>query len=652
MQITGIALRNFRSYGSIDLPFTAWRTLVIGRNNTGKSSLRDAIKWALTGLCDGLDRGGRGVVLLVRDGAAALEVRVDIKGLGTVVRRFDGKTTTLEVGRYLDDDGEDVFDPVIRGTTGDVQAAILKKLGTREEILEAALGSEFLRLDHDDAKSLLLRLLNVRIEVAVDDLVALGELTAAEAGNDGPPARSVALGELDELEKKARDKRLVAKQRVKDIGTPREPKLPAVLERAPKLEELVTAEARLEAEAGAMIAAEGRRLGDHATASTRVTELEGRLREYQRQMGTVDVDASRTRLDVLQAEKAAAIAQVDRARLADLQAKIADTRGELSSAERVLIAVRAHSPKRGCVLDASIPCKTPATAFAGQVEALDGTRKTLMRKMAADQDAAATIQAAADQLNLLEAEERRIAGALQGYEKTEGAWDQTKRDLDAARAVLEATSATPNPEIDRKREQLAGIRERVQAWRDHAARVGAYQDSLRKLERYQADVARLEVLCSTLGAKGVRVDALAAALERFTRKVNGFLQSWGYGVTFALDPWDVIVNGRPVRMFSKSEKLRIGIALQLAIVEAADLGFAFIDEADMLDPINNSLLAQLVMTTGIGVEGSAGQIIVAATRGDDYEPPAHPHLQVVRLALDDVTGTTATALDLVPIAAG
>lgn len=648
MKITRVHLTNFRSYAGLEVPLRAWRTLVVGRNNAGKSSLRDAIRWALTGRCDGLDRGGRGVALLVRDGATSLEVRVDVAGLGSVIRRFDGKTTTLQVGTFAADDDES-FDPIIRGATGDVQAAILKKLGTTEDVLEAALDSgAFLALEHGEAKDLLMRLLNVRVRMT-DAL--RGALTDAHFDLEAI-GESLTLAGLDELEKAAREKRLVAKTRLKDMGAPREPKLPATLDQAPSAASLAAKLGKLRDASEKLFAADAERRGRAGELQGQKVRLENRLRELQQRMGAVDADQIRERLEALEADRAAVIARLDREKLDALRAKIAETRGELAAAERILLAVRKHTPAKGCILDAAIPCKTPAKYFKDHVEAIEATRVTLARTIDQATADSRDIEVAALDLDKLDAEERELRRGLDGYEKAVGAWDETKRAIEALGPQLADAGAEPDPAIEAKRREIAEVETLLAAWRDHDARVKAYDQAVEKVAKYQADVDRLEALVELLGAKGLRVQALAEAVDRFERKVNGFLKAWDYALTLKLDPWTVVVNGRPVTMYSKSEKLRIGVALQLAIVEAAGLGFAFIDEADLLDKINNALLARLLMTTGIGAEGAAGQVIVAATRDDDWTPPKLAALQVVRLALDDRFRTTIAAdLKVEPVSA-
>jgi DNA repair exonuclease SbcCD ATPase subunit len=640
MKVTRVELLNFRSYRSLVVPLTSWRTLIIGRNGAGKSTLGQAIQWAITGRCPGLDGAGRGTAELKRQGHDNMSVLVDVAGLGTIIRTVDGKNTTLQIAKRITDGDAEGYDPIARGTVSDVQAAIYKKLHTREELLEAAVNSgAFLELEHGEAKDLLMRLLNVQVAVDQELRSKLAVL------NDEDPPDYLTLSAVDELEKRARDKRLVAKQRVKDMGAPREPKLPDAIAEAPSAAELQTRLAKIKSSAAELFAADNQRAGQAKELTARKTRLERELADLDKNLAGVDVDQARERLEKIEADRAAAIGQVDRGKLDSLRQKIAESRGELNASEKLLLAVRKHSPAKGCILDASIPCKTPAKAFKDHLESIDAKRINLERVVASAEGEAKAIEVAASTLDGLDREEKDLRRRLEGFEKSEALRDEKRTEMVAVLADLENASAAPSPEIEKKRDEVTRVETMLQAWRDHDARVKAHQEAKEKIARFEKDVERLEELCAMLGPKGLRVDALRLAVDRFETKVNGFLDGWGFRIKLSIDPWGVSVNGRPSTMLSKSEKLRLGIGLQLAIVESSDLGFAFIDEADVLDKINNATLAKLLMTTGVGTEGSAGQVIVAATRDDDYTPPTLENLQVVRLAKEEVrAGELATAI--------
>ena len=51
MRLTHLELKRFRSYVGVDFVLNAPRVLYAGLNGVGKSSIRDGIRWAMTGHC-------------------------------------------------------------------------------------------------------------------------------------------------------------------------------------------------------------------------------------------------------------------------------------------------------------------------------------------------------------------------------------------------------------------------------------------------------------------------------------------------------------------------------------------------------------------------------------------------------------------------
>jgi hypothetical protein len=100
-------------------------------------------------------------------------------------------------------------------------------------------------------------------------------------------------------------------------------------------------------------------------------------------------------------------------------------------------------------------------------------------------------------------------------------------------------------------------------------------------------------------------------------------------VTFEVDPWRVLINNRPFQTYSKSERWRIAVAIQLAIAATSGLGFAMLDEVDILDADTRWKLLQMVLGPSLT---DLTQIFVLGTREDDRVlPPARNGLLSMRL---------------------
>jgi len=125
---------------------------------------------------------------------------------------------------------------------------------------------------------------------------------------------------------------------------------------------------------------------------------------------------------------------------------------------------------------------------------------------------------------------------------------------------------------------------------------------------------------------------LVSLLEGFTGHVNsvlGRLTEGTYYVTLSPEMEILCRAGGgpllPLKLLSKSELLRVGIAIQCALSEAAGLRFLAVDEADMLDQENRDLLAGMLLDTAEGYD----QALIFTTVGDMR--PENPGLPGVKV---------------------
>jgi exonuclease SbcC len=73
-----------------------------------------------------------------------------------------------------------------------------------------------------------------------------------------------------------------------------------------------------------------------------------------------------------------------------------------------------------------------------------------------------------------------------------------------------------------------------------------------------------------------------------------------------------VIRSLPLKLLSKSEQLRVGIAVSEALSAAAGLKFLAIDEADILEQDNRDLLAGMLLDTAAEFD----QVLVFTTVGD------------------------------------
>lgn len=567
MKLTSLTLGAFRSHKNVEFDLGP-RVLFAGTNGTGKTTVRESIKWCLTGHCEGTDGKGAGAEVLIPWEGKSAEVSCVLDGIGTVSRKFSEKT-----GGSFSVEG-------FTGSSQIQQGALYAKLNTSAAFLDAVLSTEtFLLLGHAEAKALVLSLLDVKIEVP--DVV-----TPQSDGTVLVRSKVYTLDELDAAYKQAFEDRTVAKRQVVNWIVPVKPEGQKPTEEAieGQLVKLRTQMGTLRQEIGTTI---GKRTALNA-------ELERVLLVSPvEEEDDLDAEIATLESDIAALEVTAPMepAKGDPQRLAFLRSKAQ--------------ALETHHPGKGCVLDAGVSCHTARESFlkaAGtlqvECEALDKAVKakaptafqsplmTLRGELREVQDRQRTLQAGLLAFQQAEAREKEIVTELATLPKTEA------QELDMS--VLEGR-------IQKGETFLKSARAYWTAFQAH-------EKAAKEMEFRKAEVARLETLVEVLGPKGARVAALATAMDRFEAAVNPYVQPFGWKISFSVEPWEVRANDRPVDTYSRSEQYRIGIALQIGIAHLSGLNMAIVDEVDMLDLENRALVTKMILKANLD------QVIVLGTR--------------------------------------
>jgi len=594
LRLTELALPSFRCYRGITFDLDAPRIYIGGRNATGKSSLREALKWLLYGRCQGLSENGAGTDLLAPQGTTSAEVRGQLAGIGLATRVWSPTESGLRVEGCT-------------GASSLQQGALLAKLRVPEAWLRAVLDSSaFLALHHAEAKALVLGLLDVRVT------------TAPDLESDPLP---MTLEELDDAYKRAFDARKAEKQRLKFMGplpvapawmTPPGFKVSAEPPDAGSIaQQLITLHDKI----GAKQQELGTTAADRRHVEDEIAGLDRRLAQPEPLDRTATLADLRAQIEALEAALAVPVGQAPgAAREGSEPVALLRSRGE---------ALERHVPKDGCVLDPTVPCKTAVSAFRQRGAELLGAEvdpapPPIRRNLAEELKDARRVLASTEQLQ----------GARDRWlDERQGA-ERRRAELVGALGAIPDTS-TLEAEIQALRERVANGERLQKAIASYLAAVSAAKKAATDRKDTETRIERLEALCEALGPKGARVPALQEAIGRFEAAIAPTVSPFGYTVKFSVDPWGVVVNDRPVETYSRSEQYRIGIGIQLAVAQLSGLSFAVVDELDVLDAANRRILSGWLYQTPVE------QVVILGTREDDAPLPKAPHTKVYRLGRQD-----------------
>ncbi len=602
MKIATLQVRNFRCFKGPHTfgPFEATRVLIVGDNEGGKSSLLDAIQFALLGRCRGLDRGGRGVDVLLcvsakpTDPLAVTLVLSGIKGYThlSVTREWSAKSGgRFEVHDLARPDGTVVES--FGGTSDEQYAAFLSLLGVTRDQLEASLNTDLLFLSDDTfVKNLILGVLNVQIPQDWDD---------------DKVVRTISLAEADERYKQAYEERAMLKRSMKALGVPAKPESPRGSRTIAEIDAALTA---LEAEQRQKSEAKGKLLGakDEQIARVRflLTTATAELKAVPA-ASAQPCDDPQAEFDRLEANLTRLSAESETL-THTLNERLANQPKADSSFTEQLAAVEAHDPSRGCVLSRDfLPCPLKKPAITSALK--------LLRKQA---------QPAAEPNDTAELKDRlsRVVVTLNQVKASRdhiGKWildEQSRQErLAAAHAAVREresqlaalTADAPDAAATEALTALQGEIDALQARIDKGKSVRtlnvqlnrdweAYEAASAKVKELEADLAKLEAAVKFYGPDGARVQALAGAVEGFTAAVSQRLSGFGYTVKFQAEPWEVFINDLPMRMLSTSARLRVGFVFQLAFADYLGTQFVLVDSLDWLLSQHRAALTQVVMS--------------------------------------------------------
>jgi hypothetical protein len=604
MKLNSLELKSFRSFSSVSVPLNARRVMIGGVNNAGKTSIREAIRWVLTGKAQGLDGRGGGTEVLVPDygGASVVQAGLAIDGIGMAIRTWSpGTGGSLAVDHMA-------------GSSTEQQQALYDKLRTTEAYLQAVLDTEtFLQLDHANAKALLMGLLNVRVSLVLEANGVAEVLT------------------LDELEVAYQIKfgeRKVAKKALAGFQMPQAP-VTASYAPIPDIDARLT-ELRTELDA------KQRAIGGAVVTRAKVLERQTWLKSHVPEpyvggdFETLDavneaIENTEERLAMMEQD---AIAEDINEAIAPLQeGHEAVTTMNVPLFKTRIEALTKHQPKKGCVLDPEVPCDTTKAKFTNRA-------KMLQKDLDALPLPSAPVAVEPKKPNPLTEARLRLEEYKAIAEKFR---DSNKEQFDHAQAITDNDRDLASlPNIAADETAIAALKERIQKGEGIRAAAVAYTKALETVAQADTqrkklvdEVNRLEALVEQLGPQGLRVEALGQATTAFEDAINGYLKAFDYTVWFVFDPaWAVMINGRRLDTYSRSERYRIGIALQLAIAQMSGLDFAIVDELDMLTSVNREAVARILHFSTIG------QIIVIGSREPEVALPVLEGLICHRVGMD------------------
>jgi len=579
MKIKAIDIKNFLALEQMTLHLQAPINVIIGENEAGKSSIRDAIQWYFTGQARGL-KTQQEQAALIRDGGKAAEVSLTFADGRTGTRRKTPKSPSTFSGP--EDLGLTIWpgilcDPFIFLDWPEAQRRELLFQVIPGLNLAAAEIAKRLFVLCDEADSVPFRKLTLD----------LGEIAA----NKGFKA-----AEIEAITKRREAKRLRDELQVE------EPEQRATIGGTeyilPDLQEAEVQEglAKLRTERDKLIQKRGKVEGE----IDNIPRLEEDLAELEKSRfkpsELPDPQEIKDREEALAAQKKI---------LQGLQADLEAAKITQEAFPQVCPAVKGFEvpcPKAGQFVMKQPEDPRPLEELEAKVqtqqehvETLEKNLERLSSRLKAHQEG--------------EAEIEKLSAKIKDLKAKKDAADATK-DLEGKIAVLDAR-------IQNGQDLLFAVQD---FWRKKTAAEKAQE----KIGQVEAEVALYDTLAKALAPDGLPSRLIAEALGPVNDLLDVASVHLFPGRSLALtEGLDIELSGCPFATLSKSAKFRVGVAFQYVLAKLAGARLLVIDEADLLDPSNRTALIDFLLE----IQPDFDTIIIFAT-SQEAKPSPIPEIQI------------------------
>jgi len=596
MRIQKLRLEGFRSYReAVEVADLDRVNVFLGENAAGKSSLLDAVDYALSGTCRGTDQGGRGAERLIS-------------------RSMDGKPAAKTFKIVLTTAQGEVVRGPGAGPNSKYQDTVNQLIGPRKgrntQALEVALQPGlFLELPPAEQRALLLAIVGGDI----DKEHVLKEL--GDAAQHLPRGALDSLAMLDQAEQSLRLRRPQIKRALDELVVAAPPvltvRLPDGMDPAQVLETSKAELAQFNEQRYEITTRTRARSMAAAGAKARREAVEKKKAEAQSLLARMmSVEEVRAKVEAL-------TAQVEEASRKDSAAK--QKQGELkqrvAATERIVTALKP-------LLDVGEKlglCKTCAPKLAKLCKQHEEELAKLK----------ASLRPGPETKGGIKEVERQLEELDQVYEMIRDKQAQLQA-IDAEIAALPAEAeAAQDPE---EAETLAGLEKTIQSGNRYIDEIQKLLYSQEQAESVkgrrlalETELAALEVLIKRLGAGGdLRSSILGPGAANFEKEVNELLDKVAWGkcrIRVDAERWGIdyrpAEHGVPVPadMLSTSERYRLSLALAAVIARRAGLGLLCLDGADVLVGAHKAALAQVLEAAGLE------QAIVCASTARPSAPP-------------------------------
>lgn len=590
MRINRLKLIDWRNHQNTDITLNHL-TVLRGPNHSGKSSVRDAIEFALTGRCDATDAKGSGAPALIRQGAEKSAILMKLQANREIDYRC---SLTPKSGRNVT-----IRDANDAAWTGENVKAWID---SERDVLSCLLNTRyFVRLKPAEQKKLLASIILPASYIWPEKVQNATKDLQLNINWDQPPFEVI-----EGAYKLAFERRRDINRDLKNLTLP--DSLPAPdgatsLEDArTKLRSLETQRDEIEKQLRKRNEARGALIAKRNSVAEKVEALEAKISMEQNTLREITEHT----LPLKQAKSLKKISAGEE-QYAALERELKVANEGVSSTQGILALFNDLDGKSECPL-----CQRSVNE-AWLIEAMKPHKEMLDGLLAKQRDILAEMKSLGD----ISGAKRKIEEATRVEESrkrsesviasAQTALKAAQDDLAALASKIEDTVETDvePPELLTLRDDIARGRALYETFVIWAERQRECEHAEKQHEQLKKAATAVEELVAYFGPNGVKAELLRDSIGEFTLGMNSALKPWSYSVEFSIEPYGFQVKSLksgavlPIELLSESEKLRFSVAFQVALAQVSGIGLVVVDETEIFDSAGRNEFFLMLLAAGL-----------------------------------------------------
>ena len=597
MKIRCLELKNFRNHENTFMDFNKVN-FIIGSNNSGKSSIKGGLQYAITGENEWAPNG-RFAKNLIRYGEKEASAEVEIEGLGLVKRTIRNNGSVVELNNN-------------KLPNRELEKEIYTDLELTNDVINCVIeSSRFLRMSPSEQKDFLFRLTNAVL--TPEQIVNFMSEPSEEAKKIvlDKIKKRVLIEDLDKLYKYFFEERRFKKRELKNLQTKLETIMEKVADESDVDIVLTTKQLEEQVSKRDLLLKRIAVISERENHKNRLIRI---LEDIERQIKKIE-DRLDKSIDVSKAEETlfSLVTEVNNLELEMERYKT--TYNTLNVQTKSLKSMLPKLLTTQCPLSEKITCRTDKSPLIEEMQKQIEENEKVMN------DSKKQYRKLKKELDNITNKRKEIELQLKLAADLEDLSDRKNNIIKELEGIKIEDKSSLEAEFSKCELEIKKLEEDIKKHNEWVRARDVYEKLRKDFVKTRNEVKLYEYLVEEFSPKGVKqriLKKIIGPIQKYCNETLSTLTEGEYRIEFSFeDQFDIMIQNTTgkvsYRLLSSSEKLRIGVVIQDAINSLTNARLLIVDDVEMLDGNNFELFMEFIEE----IEDRYDTIMVIAT-GDKY----------------------------------